>query len=563
MNIFGLIISQPMLLASFIPAGALALLAYRKRNNAKLVIVNSLFILQQFKSELTRKRFPKPPLRYLWEFILFVLLAIILSEPRLEGSASKTAILLDDSLSMAAIYNGKTLLENAREEILSEMNLQSGNFDLYTTSSSEALSANKAPARFSYSRDDIPGALERIFRTGKYEDVIVYTDKTPAEEIPKQLSYVQMKPPVDLQNVAVTSAIYKPEDSVINVNIKSFAKNDVVANVLIRSWSLEPISSETVTIPPFAEKEVSLAVQSIEEGAKVSIETEEFLDALPHDNHFFVAPTSADKVIGVHSTLDFEKLGLNSFPRLRFETAKEDKNYDGLIFHYLGSPQLPDKPSIFLNSSPPNIAPSLANRPSIAYLLEPGHEIARYLNFRLLNEAKYYSFNLPANSISIAKSDSGTILGASIEKGIKYSFCGIELLPYSGKDSAFSSVLFLNLLKWTFFNDSPTEQLSGMQIVTAQKGWSFLSTSNSSRELEENEIIKEPGLIRAKDRIRSINFFSEEESNLLANQTFKVPTIESFQPDSEKSSHKDLLTSLLVGFSALLALDLILFYFVI
>lgn len=561
MSFFGLIISQPLLLAAFIPASGIALLAYRKRKNTKQVVVNSLFLLQQFKSQLTRRKAPKPPLRYLWEFILFVLLAIILSDPKLEGSTAKTAILLDDSMSMAAIHAGSTLFQNARKEILSEISLQPENFDLYTTSSG-LLSEHNPPANFSYSQDDIPGALEKIFRTGIYEDVIVYTDKTPTDQIPKQFSYVQIRPSVDLENLSIAAASYSSEDSLISVKMKSFAKREVVANVLIHNWALEPIASQEVTISPFAEKEVSLAVPSLKEGAKISLDPKDFVDALPNDNYFFVAPTSIEKVIGVHSTLDFEKLALKPFPRLKFEAAQKQKTYDGLIFHYAAVSQLPDKPSIFLNSNPPNIPSSLTEKPSLAYLLEPGHEIARYLNFRLLTESKYYSYNLPANSISIAKSDNGTILGALIDKTTRYSFCGIEVLPYSGKESAFSSVLLLNLLKWTFLDDSPIEALSGIEVIAAKKGWSFLSESSSPRVLEEGELIKEPGLIKADNTLRSLNFFDEEESNLLKTQTFKAPSRDTSPSESGKTFQKDLLAGLLMGFSAILVLDLILFYFV-
>lgn len=290
-------------------------------------------------------------------------------------------------------------------------------------------------------------------------------------------------------------------------------------------------------------------------------------DLITQDNEAWLAVEDRQEKVLVIGDLPAEKLGLKSLRNLEFESLPPEQ-YRTLslrgrgrsaVFHRY----LPDKPppinSLFVmpqsSSAWLNVGPELAAVEITAW--QTVHPLLRYLNLEALSLKSSRSFMLPVWAREVVSSNAGPLAIAGEFEGYRYAATAFEIFPFEGKKTPLLSILTLNILKWITSLGTASGYRSANSALELGDDSSELyymdgtrvGTAASSPRGVKNEApvnsayLSRPGVYigRKEGRISlqtAVNYFSEAESNLLSQQTVKIPRSTGLQ--QEYTGRKDM-----------------------
>jgi len=637
MNLFGAeyAFSTPLLLSLALPALGLLVYAYLKKGQGQRVIVASTMILQLLrKKSFMRKKF-RPPLRFYIELLLILLLLCGIAGLYTLKQGNKIAIVIDNSFSMSATdpesSRGETLLKRVKREAASYiggLNSSSQIYLLYssphlTPVNSDWISTSSAVAaceniKFVYSADNLDSSLKKIVATGRYDQVVIFTDrKLSISETAKDKnfktkisvhSYNAARGQGTADNTAISRLSAHGSDSQDNkINLKAaisaFSAENRNINVsldqlipLDETLRSDKIRSIQLEIPAGSAREVVFKNVPARGLYKLYLEANRTLsapgqDTIVFDNSAWFATTERRNKIYFVGDLKSSELGLQRLDTVTFEDLSPE-NYmenfanpekesgaegDNLlfIFHRWTPPTPPLHSSLFVVPPPNNPLFPRAKQSAPAEITRwlESHPLTAYLNMPALNLKKLAPLTKPSWALELISADLGTAAFAGIYRGKNYLVLGFEIFPYQGKKSPVLSILTLNILKWLSGESIADSSLSVYNRASLGDNFKevlyldgpdkkVLNTDKLAILFDKEQFLPtSPGLLLINNKMgspdyRAVNFFNDSESNLLINNTLSLPTtVATITSNRDKQLLTDLIVSLIL---ILMFLDMIL-----
>jgi hypothetical protein len=575
---------------AFVAAPLLAYLnylPYRSHKDVKTVPVTTLFLLRQFIVEPQKQARRVPPLRYFIELFLIATALLLISGPYLRDADKKVAILLDDSFSTFANGKNGSIFSEMKKETLNLRRGFSKVYDTFTTSTfpepADALE-NLLPT---YTRDNIDNTVQRLLSNPKYERVVILTDKNVPADVPKNVSVRSFNNYKTKENVAISRVRYDSKNKRLSLDCRSFSRLATTVNIRVFDiLKKEQIFLEQRKLPPQSTTLVNVGPLTLDQSQvtdglfKVDITPLDTNDAIAEDNLALFSSRSDVPRIRVHSDLSLERLGLARIPTYRFEASEnKPENIEatqtdviGDIFHKQTPPSDIQRNTLIINPASGYFGQTSNPGGAPITFIKLDHTITKYLELKNETLPPHSTFVLPQDAFAVLRSTFGPVIWTKTQASNDHilTVSGLELLPFSGKNSPTSSVLLLNLLDYTFSPDALSETNATKILKNARKyeSFDFVNLEGISEKNVTPDLINSLGFIRyklpnMKANLKTLAFFAESESNVSQPKTLNFSNISSSkEKEAIKESPLSELFYLIVTILMILILigDAILFY---
>ncbi|MBX7136428.1 MAG: VWA domain-containing protein [Oligoflexia bacterium] len=541
--------------------------AYLRRGRGNKVLVGSTLILKLIKSQSSSRRKFLPPLRFFFELLLMLLLLGAVGGFFIEDNAQRIAILIDNSLSMAAAEpaGAESLIDMARARAADFLRQlpSSARVELFAACpDSRSLSegfggANAALAlleevKAEYCSDSLNAAARKLLAKDDYSKVVVLSDKalheTSDPNLNAKLLVITVQHPKAGSNLMLKSVevIASPTEGSreIGVDLVSFANRSAQLDLRLEGYTaldkdepLKLVGARRVSLAPGARETVKFKDQgdiySAYRATLSPVPASEDLDQLSADNEGYLSLQTTKRRAVVISDLRPEDLGLNLIGWMKFDHVRPEAyapevlgTGDLLIFHRFVPATLPEANLLFV--APENSTPLFVLRNGLSNAeitsWNDNHPILNYLNLTLLNLREAKTLESP-NAEALIKVGAGNVALAGRQGPYRFAVTGFELFPFEAKRAPTLSILTLNLLKW-FLADSKVSQeivpFQNFPVTTAEKSLVLVSGDRAPTPIvnlnDTTAAVDRPGLIvnanAADTDIRAVNFSDEIESDL-------------------------------------------------
>ena len=494
-----------VLIAAPLLVGAL-IYAYLRRGQGTRIPVATLLILRDLQRSSTSRKIFAPPFRFFFELLLLTILLLGAAGLFREGGNEQTAVIIDNSFSMAAIdpsaVTGETLIESARGQARRMTRSMSSRARVEIFASSpvlgsitEGLTAPSAAAeqiskvKPVCSGDNLETALARLSADTGYSRVAVFTGRPIADREgrnaaasgrDRRFELQSMVPPQReslMQNVAISdihlrrsSGAGRRYDLSVQVEAYTLQPVEISLSVAAISSALNPDDSqvlserrmklsagagEAVVFRDLSGSAEAYTAKLRAEGASAK------LDLIKEDNQaWVVAEEDAAKALLV-GELTPKDLGLDKLHAASFEhvtpaqyesgTLQEPQSrYRVLLFHHYLPAQLPHESSFFIMPPPGNKLIPASSQVLDAKLTRwlPAHPIVSYLNLAALELKLVTPLAVPAWAEEVIASTAGAVVAAGEQGQARFVAVGFEIFPYEGLHSPVISIFTLNALNW-------------------------------------------------------------------------------------------------------------------
>ena len=559
--------------------------AYRRRGRGVRVTVPTLLLLRQLQRQvIARKRFI-PPLRFFFDLLIGALLVFAAAGMFREKSTRHIAIVIDNSLSLAARQHGQTLLDSATQSAASYLRYLGSDqsVKLFVTSPSlrhlhndflppgEASAAlkNLTPA---FGTDNLEATALKLLADQQFDRVAVFSDRPLhlRSTQPEKLEWMVVRPAsfspgnLAVSGISLRENATEPGRVILTVTVAAFIDQPLEASLTATSFSdAGPgrVASSILKLPAHASGETQLelplspAYQVRVEAADPSRRLAD--DAIIVDNFAWIGTSSLGGKFAVVSEFSAATLGLNNLAVFSFTSLTpsqflklnaEQRDWwrqdriSGFIFHRFAGIEFPPLNSFFI--LPPAGSHSASKAPPKADIAvtrwNSAHPIATYLNFAALNLPSITPLEPSPWMEQILTTSAGAALLAGERAGRRHVSSGFEVLPYTGKENPFLSILLLNVLRW-LSEQSMTLGFAGLgvQVPLPDGDWAvrWLAPDPNAvppliNKLPDKEVIvgQQPGLALLRDKsgqtiLQAYNYFSAEESDTLKARPVELPAL--------------------------------------
>lgn len=584
----------PWLLGLLPLAGALLVYAYRRRGEARRVRVATVLILRELRRSAASPRSFEPPPRFWVELLLVLLMLLGAAGLYREGSGERVVVILDDSLSLAAVDPlvpaGRSNFDEARASAQSfvlalpaedqvEVALASGaTGTVGTVSPAQALEVIER-SRPAFATDNLDRVIARFAADPGWDRIVVFTDRGLSGAAPERVSFVTARlsergaPP----NVAI--AAVRAGGGGVAVTVSAYTVEPVEVRVVFEEvqpeGSVVPVGSELVQLEAGGSATVNFPMAPGVEAFRISLgEARGFArqNSIRLDDTAWVVPVAGTRGVLLVSDLTPGALGLNRLRHLSFEhlpperwTPAAAEDAPAVIFHRFQPAELPGMNAMFvLPSGQGAVAAGVAVPEAEVTRWDNGHPILSYLNVPMLSLRAVTPLRLPEWGREMIVTSAGLAAFAGELRGSRYVALGFELFPYEGKRSPLLSVLTLNALQWLSRGGSGFHEVGtaipvgrGTREVRVRSSGESLVIPSGAAEVR----VGEPGLAdiigSAGERsVVAVNFLSEAESNLAAQGPVTISAAGGGGEMESSSDSKRFLSGLLaLGALLLLLLD--------
>lgn len=479
-------------------AAPLLVLAYTRKQTRNARRVSSVLLLRRLpKHSVIRKRV-KLPLNFFFELLALLALAAAAAYPLYTSSGSRTAIILDNTLSMSARSGSSgTVFADAVKRLLNWIDDQpsANSYTLFTSSpvlqrsgrpgvSSGTIAAYLAGAAPTLSSDSITSAIEQLGESGAFDQIIVVSDRslttsdeplTEPETTGRATSVRGVtvgsgEANVFLSAIAVRSSGMKQSERSVSARVAQ--SGGTLRDVEIKlfgaaggSADYSLLSSSRIQLNPDSSREVELAVPADERGLRsFRVELQpEGPDALALDNTAWTSVDAAgEAAVLLVSPLSGgeDALGLKKIPGIRVAQVSPAeyaslplpriRRFSLVVFHRTAPVAVPPIATLLVLPPPDNaLFPVRADieKPKISSW-DAAHPLTTYLRVALLEPGAASVFAVPLWARSIINVEQGSILASGESRGVRFAALGFEIFPFEGSLTPAASVLTLNLIRW-------------------------------------------------------------------------------------------------------------------
>lgn len=539
-----------------LPFGLGALLfVYRQQNNAKRVVVPSLFLLREFAAPAHARRRPFFPLRFFFELLLLLLLVAGIAAFSFRGVGKTRLFVIDNSFSMGAFTrSGITRLEQAKQDALLQLSANRGgvtrifktNPALVELTREESSTAEIEDAiksiELSFSDDLLEQAVRRLASSLPADEITLFSDRAYAQATRGRDPFVKLQG-VAVQstdgNVGFLDARVSPQDRSLTVTVLNGNKTQLnlslqVFTLLVEGDALPevPLRQVAVSVASDTTKQVELGILPAEVNyfrVALSVTADSGANLHPDDDTIWLALEEERSPIVVVTERSLSELGLDRLRSYLFEKITPERfaqesptKAAGYIFHKVVPPQLPQGNSLLI--MPPTSAilevRDMAG-PAVVSSWTENHPLTRYVRFQDLTLQFLSVIEVPYWAQAFITTTKGVagIVGTLGEA--RAVALGFEVFPFQGKQDPLMSIFTLNLFSWLFAEEQAVSYLSVDHVrerVGVNSEVSYLSaegqTASGDSKIEEFR----PGFIRVSEQSgvkhHAVNFFSGEESRV-------------------------------------------------
>ncbi|MEZ4753796.1 MAG: BatA and WFA domain-containing protein [Bdellovibrionota bacterium] len=562
--------------------------AYARKGSAEKRVVSSTIFLKQLGSSAINRKLPVFPPRVLFDLLLCALFVLALSGLIYKASTTKVAVVIDNSLSMGAVDADQTSLSKAKELAIKtlSLNFPGAVFTLFTSSPSpkevasnlnlRSLKSALEQVEVKFAEDNLESAIAYAESAATYKAIEVYTDRkisrTAENGIIGLHSVNSAQVSLNLEKLKNNFSIQTISRSDYDAKFKLISFSDQSSEIKITAKSLinNQEHTKTLKLDPFEISEVLFPIKV--EAGPLEVEIVAPNDSLAFDNKTYVAaPTAADKIVLV-GKFSPQELKLDTLEKLKVDWRKPSEysvNEKAIlyIFHDWAPKKLPKVPALFIKKfSDISVKDFAHTKPKFLSSWSNSHEILKYLSLEDLKLSKYSVLKPPAWAEKILDV-SGENLGFAGElSGIRYVYLGVEIFPFRGSSTAFSSILFLNSINWLEKNISGISENVYQSFALEKVGAkiSYLKSFGLAEVISKKNgqvILTAPGIAfeesGTEKTYHAINFYSESESNLRDSKIVLAPNSRII----EKTTTGELQTSKLLNYALWLCLFGALLYF--
>jgi hypothetical protein len=602
MNPLGVFTFASPLMLLALPAAITALIyAYRRFGRGQRRVVGTLLLLKALERTATVRQQFRPPPRFFLEGILLALLSIGAAGLYRTDTAHRLLIVIDDSMSMAALPPGEreNLLSRAKSSARATIESMSNDAVIgVVRTSNPTIAAPGSPEDAleliesigpTYTPDNLERILPRLAADSRFDKVSVFTDRRPTYDQPSTRERVEVVGIAEEHspNIAwsdISLATTPGGDKTLRATIMSYA--ETAATITVKAEALDPrglttlVGRQDVALPAKGTRSVEFTgLKSRAAAYSVSLEAESGetrrVNALSLDDAAWIGAGPASDTITVVSDLNLEALGLNRLRHLRFEVVRPaewrtESTTAGrtVVFHRFTPPSLPRGGAMFI--LPPSGGPfESGDAVSAAEVTRwnVADPLATYLNFPALTFKTLTPLKSPAWARDAITTTAGVAAITGMFGGHRYIAFGFEIFPYEGSANRVLSILTLNALGWLADTTTGYEGIGSTYLPTnttesvAYRGEKPLWSAGGS--LDTPLTFDRPGLITITSRgevpvLRAINSFDERESNLLSPAQLAIAR-PAPREQASRSDHALLTTTIASLALALLLLDFFLF----
>jgi hypothetical protein len=499
---FGFTPLYPFAFVLALPVTAFLLWMYRRRQRGTATRVGSILLLKAFERPFTQRKNIWPPLRFLLELLIALLIITALAE--LTANHSRTvAILVDNSFSTFAVENPTTkqrsidtikemaggaiaelTSDTAIELFVASPTLRATAPNTLSKGSAQALLKEITPV---WAEDKLERAIAELQNSARFDEIIVITDRPAAGSIlTNAVRIISVNIPGAVKkNNALMSAAYQPaginsQGGVLTVSVASFRPDESTQTITIHGaeehgskLTLREIRAESIRLAGFETRELRFEKIPSAAGYQITLQTvtadvkedsrENFPagDLIIEDNTLYLQPQTGRQALVVVTPLS--DIGLGTIPTLSVQMLtplayKEGKNSISpdatLLLHGIVPEQLPEQSTLFIAPPPGNtLLPSTLHATDVNNALaitswEKNHPVIAYLDLPLIRLQRMLAFASPNWMQSIARSSNGTLIAVGEKGKARYAVVGFEILPFVGRSDVTASVLLINTLQW-------------------------------------------------------------------------------------------------------------------
>ncbi len=575
-----------------IPIGTgILLVIYRRVSSGEPTEVPTLFLLSHFISEGGKPRRFFPPLRFLFELLMLLLLSLAAAGFSFLGSGGRAILVIDNRFQTSAITREsstifETVVERAKEAL--RTNLEKDSVLVMVTTprlapvtdgfvSSASAATTLASIKPAYGAGEIKMKLPSLL-SREDTDKIVISSPSPIEQSVTDRTRVILLPVglTPLSNVAVEKMWVDPTKEV-SVKLRAFSEEKISVTVGLslissdgskrsterREIVVEPNTSSTLTFPPPSGEGIGYfaRIESPEIGPDNSLRA---------DDESWLSMGRPASTIGVVSHLSAKQLGLDRVLGGALEEISPTQIEEnpprvaGWIFHRL-SPQRPKtKPSLYI--LPPPDAPLIRSAPfsapwSVA-IWEGASPLFRYLSPDTILGVGGAVLETGGAFSPLLRGDQGSIIAEGFPYGTHTVVMGCEALPFLGAGNPSLSILLLNTINHLFPNATAGELSPYSLLPRTEVGEKprYLAYSSELPVVADPHTLSVPGLIAipsmdGPDDVRAITFFDESESNLFGQRAISISTSETMISPKENRAINSTIPSIITILLGLMCID--------
>jgi len=569
----------------------LLVLAYLKRPPENRRTISSLFLLKNLPSAPKLKKKVKLPLRFFLELLALLLFVTAISQPIFKNKGELLAILLDDSMSMAAIDNasGSSRLALAISELEATTSFsEASRFQLFKTSdisskaSESILSSSSVITQLKETKakpwgDSIQLAISQLLDVHDFASTIVLTDKKlNTEELNDRVQVISINKP--LPNYSISAISLSEKNGWPLIEGTAILSGEQPADLSLSLIGLNSHEQETrlfskeLTLRPNQANNFSLPLEeNFNDFESFSLELKgQGENSLLVDDRAWLSKSGAQtkKLLLVSPDISGDGLlGLKNFPSMKVEGISPDElpnkdlsGYSLLVFHKSTPEVIPKINSLFI--LPPkdnNLFPTEDETNELAISsFDETHPVNSYLKPWLLDGNKGVLFDPPAWTQPIINDQNGSLVVAGESGGHRFLAAGIELLPFEGRRTPVSSVLFLNILSWLKDDVGFSKSLlTGAKLDPKALQASSVRAADGEIYSSSFQTIT-PGIHWLDDdQPLVVNSFYPEESDTFSTKSFSLPELESGK-DFENEEASPIWNWLLIASILIMTIDFIL-----
>ncbi len=586
----------PYALLAF-PLALLALVwAYRRKGRGQKVIMSSLLLLKMLQQERKARQKFSPPLRFLLELLLFLLLSLAAANLYQKSAANSFAVVLDNSFSSLARFQDSTRLARLKLALLDNLsNLESGSqIDLYAYTvglqklNSNPLSPEQARRLAidiigSFSEDNLGLSIEQLSGNSNYDKVLVFTDKPLAETTGSTSRNVSIRNLNELQtgpanNLSFSDIRWKNSNSskAVEVDLMSYSSREAAARIILDCLTtenkIETMGTQTVNLP--AQQNAAVLFELGDKPVaqcRATLQVDQENDLIAEDNTIYIATRLNGSLFVVHSDLSLEQLGLKSIPGYDFikaesfqATEQRDKQISYLYHRQLPEQAIKANQLVILppvdNTSVP--VKELSGAVNITSWLQ-AHPLMSYLDASALAIKSGSAFTTQPGLEAVLSSNAGPLIVVRDLPDSRSIYLGFEIFPFEAQDNPALTILTINSLKWLSGAVSSNYYPAGgvLPIAAGSKVKYLTAPVGLVGEVIEQTagwVATTPGLVKVaskevKDQVLAVNFINAKESNL---QTVEQLALPAERLQAQGSSQIEYWRPLLLLLLAFLLIDL-------
>jgi hypothetical protein len=498
---------------------------------------------------------------------VFTLLILAAAGLFIRQTGKHVAIVIDSSLSMAALYGSAgTGLEQAKRSASLDVQRESSSttFSVYSSAarlnhlsparsgSTQALVAISGATQ-SYRGDALEESVATLLSDASLDAIWIYTDRPLNGAVSSPVTVTSLPfDPSTQTNAWIHSIQERAKDGASSLEIEVGYAGGPPREARLdgECYDEEGVASQLTPVS------ISLSTSTRSRGAisvnsatwkyckaRVRLKDASLYDSLPLDNEGWISRETSKSAWLLSSPLSPDRLGLSQITGIAFTELKQEARPSSgspvpILMHRQALSSLPKEP-VFLILPPTGPLPwggEILERSSNSREVtrwDSTHPTLAYANPSTLELSDVRPIRCPDSSTAILFSSVGPIACAGEFNGLRYLIVGFEILPFEGSRAPTLSIVMLNSFKWlsqSSLHAAESELPNTVKVPDGAASAAYLKPQEVPLAISETRLIapNSPGIVAftypdRSQKVVALNSFLDSESDLSVRAPLSLP----------------------------------------